>query len=74
MFNLRNVFQEHNPGVKQELPVHAKTIGRVMHDMLCSHESVIISDEICAQIMLKVHQYSRYDFSCRQKPKFRVSV
>jgi len=33
-----------------------------MHDILWSYESVIISDEICAQIMLKVHQYRRDDF------------
>jgi len=45
-----------------------------MHDILCSHEYVVISDEICAQIMLKVHRYWTDDFSCRQKLKFGVSV
>jgi len=45
-----------------------------MHDILCSYESVIISDEICAQIMLKVHQYRRDDFSYGQKSNFGVSV
>jgi len=51
-----------------------KTIRGVMHDILSLHESVIISDEICAQIMLNVHRYWRDDFSCRQKPKFGMSV